>query len=102
VVRRRQVEILMPVKKPRPYDKLTEREHEVAKLVMQGHSNKVIAARLQISEHTAKFHVNNFVVKMNAQTRTDAAVKYALEAAAATSAALLVEVAAKAELQAVA
>jgi DNA-binding NarL/FixJ family response regulator len=65
-------------KKPMPMSALSPREHDVAKLVAEGHSNKVIAAKLHISEHTAKFHVCNFVVKMGAQTRVDAAVKYVL------------------------
>ncbi len=68
----------MPTKKARPRDALTAREHAVAKLVVAGYSNKIIAARLGISAHTAKFHVNNFVIKMGAQTRVDAAVKYAV------------------------
>lgn len=63
-------------KTAQPYDTLTVREHEVAMLVAEGHSNKIIAARLSISPHTAKFHINNFIIKMNAQTRVDAAVKY--------------------------
>jgi two-component system nitrate/nitrite response regulator NarL len=57
---------------------LTAREHDVARLLIQGNSNKLIAANLGISDHTAKFHVNNFISKMGAQTRVDAAVKYAL------------------------
>jgi two-component system, NarL family, nitrate/nitrite response regulator NarL len=57
---------------------LTNREHEVAQLVAEGHSNKIIAARLGISDTTAKFHVINFIAKMNAQTRVDAAVKYSV------------------------
>lgn len=68
----------MPVKKPKPLTALTPREHEVAKLVTEGHSNKVIAAKLFISEYTAKFHVYNIIFKMGANSRVDAAVKYAL------------------------
>lgn len=68
----------MNSKKPQPNTTLTEREHAVARLVAEGHSNKVIAARLMISEHTAKFHVRNLMVKMGAQSRASAAVKYAL------------------------
>jgi DNA-binding CsgD family transcriptional regulator len=40
----------------------------------EGLSNKLIAARLSISEHTAKFHVNAILDKLGAETRTDAVV----------------------------
>lgn len=73
------------------HETLTRREHDVAHLVIQGSSNKRIAAHLEISEHTAKFHVNNFIAKMGAHTRVDAAVKYArwLDAETAVHAAAL-------------
>ncbi len=66
----------MPTKKVQPNTALTPREHEVAKLLAEGHSNKVIANRLGLSSHTVKFHIRNFIVRMGAQTRVDAAVKY--------------------------
>ena len=66
----------MNSKKPQPNATLTEREHAVARLIAEGHSNKTIAAQLSISEHTAKFHVRNLMVKMGAQSRASAAVKY--------------------------
>src|SRR4030065_322564 len=37
---------------------LTPRERDVLALLAEGLANKAIAARLGISEHTAKFHVN--------------------------------------------
>ena len=51
---------------------LTPREQEVLQLVGQGLSNRAIAERLQISEHTAKFHVNAILGKLGAQTRAEA------------------------------
>jgi DNA-binding NarL/FixJ family response regulator len=51
---------------------LTPRELEVLHLVGQGLSNRLIAARLHISEHTAKFHVNAILGKLGAQTRAEA------------------------------
>jgi two-component system nitrate/nitrite response regulator NarL len=54
---------------------LTARELEVLDLLAQGLSNKQIGARLSISEHTAKFHVNAIVGKLGAQGRTDAAMR---------------------------
>jgi len=58
-------------------DNLTKREHEVLGLMADGLSNKQIAARLEISEHTAKFHVNSILQKMNAQKRVEAVVRAA-------------------------
>lgn len=62
-------------------NQLTEREHQVMELICEGLSNKLIAVRLDISEHTAKFHVANAVAKMGATTRTEAAVRFTLEKA---------------------
>jgi DNA-binding NarL/FixJ family response regulator len=53
---------------------LTPREAEVLGLIAEGLSNKLIAARLKISEHTAKFHVNAIFTKLGADTRTEAVV----------------------------
>jgi DNA-binding NarL/FixJ family response regulator len=47
----------------------------VLELLTAGRSNKEIASALDISEHTAKFHVNAIMEKMGAQTRTDAVVR---------------------------
>ena len=51
---------------------LTSREHEVLDLLGQGLSNKQIARRLGISEHTVKFHVSALYAKLGATSRTDA------------------------------
>jgi two-component system, NarL family, nitrate/nitrite response regulator NarL len=53
---------------------LTPRETEVLNLIAEGLSNKLIAGRLKISEHTAKFHVNAILGKLGAETRTEAVV----------------------------
>lgn len=53
---------------------LTERETEVLTLLAEGCSNKVIARRLGISVHTAKFHVAALLDKLDAIGRTDAVV----------------------------
>ncbi|MCA3012705.1 MAG: response regulator transcription factor [Myxococcaceae bacterium] len=58
-------------------DNLTPREHEVLVLLAEGLSNKQIAAKLTISEHTAKFHVNSILQKMDAQKRVEAVVRAA-------------------------
>ncbi len=53
-------------------ESLTAREREVLELVSQGLSNKLIARRLQISEHTVKFHISSISTKLGAASRTDA------------------------------
>lgn len=59
---------------PPPGD-LTPREVEVLQLLSEGLPNKSIAARLGISEHTVKFHVNAIMGKLGAQSRTDAVMR---------------------------
>ena len=51
---------------------LTPRELEVLTLLAEGASNKMIAQRLGISVHTAKFHVGSLLDKFDAIGRTDA------------------------------
>jgi len=51
---------------------LTARELDVIKLMAEGASNKMIAARLSISIHTAKFHVASILEKLDSTGRTDA------------------------------
>ena len=51
---------------------LTAREHEVLGLLAHGASNKSIARELDISVHTAKFHVASVLAKLGARNRSDA------------------------------
>lgn len=51
---------------------LTSRELEVLALLAEGASNKLIARRLGISAHTAKYHVASLLEKLDAVSRTDA------------------------------
>jgi DNA-binding CsgD family transcriptional regulator len=51
---------------------LTPRELDVLALMAEGASNKLIAKRLGISVHTAKFHVGSILDKLDATGRTDA------------------------------
>jgi DNA-binding CsgD family transcriptional regulator len=51
---------------------LTARELEVLALLAEGASNKLIARRLRISTHTAKYHVASLLEKLDAVSRTDA------------------------------
>jgi DNA-binding NarL/FixJ family response regulator len=56
---------------------LTPREREVLALLADGLTNKAIAARLGMSEHTAKFHVNAILGKLGASSRAEAIVRAA-------------------------
>jgi DNA-binding NarL/FixJ family response regulator len=51
---------------------LTPRENDVLRLLADGLPNKGVASRLEVSEHTVKFHVNSIMGKLNAQNRTEA------------------------------
>jgi len=51
---------------------LTPRELEVLRMMAEGAANKIIAWKLNISEHTAKFHVASILSKLGASTRTEA------------------------------
>jgi DNA-binding NarL/FixJ family response regulator len=51
---------------------LTAREREILELMADGASNRIIAARLAISRHTAKFHVASILAKLGAGSRTEA------------------------------
>jgi NarL family two-component system response regulator YdfI len=54
-------------------ESLTRREVEVLQMLAGGLSNKEIAARLNISDHTVKFHVASILGKLGAASRTEAA-----------------------------
>jgi len=54
---------------------LTPRETEVLYLLAEGIVNREIAARLNISEHTIKFHIRSILGKLGASTRTEAVTR---------------------------
>ena len=55
-----------------PAEDLTPRELEVLRMMADGLGNKQIAARLGISDHTAKFHVSAILGKLGVGSRTEA------------------------------
>ena len=65
-----------PVRPSTTHD-LTPRELEVLQLMAEGMANKAIAARLGVSEHTVKFHVNALLGKLAVGSRTEAVVQAA-------------------------
>jgi predicted ATPase/class 3 adenylate cyclase/DNA-binding CsgD family transcriptional regulator len=50
---------------------LTRREHEVAKLVARGLTNRQIAEELVLSERTVENHVSNILKKLNLSSRSE-------------------------------
>jgi two-component system, NarL family, response regulator YdfI len=73
-----QMDLLLPAthdndeSEPWLHEALTMRESEVLTMLAEGASNKEIALRLNISEHTVKFHVSSILAKLGATTRTEA------------------------------
>lgn len=54
---------------------LTPREAEILSAISAGLSNKAIARRLAISQHTVKFHVESLFRKLHVRTRAEAVAK---------------------------
>ena len=66
--------VLRDVSAPRPADALTPREREVLRLIARGHSNRLIARDLALSEKTVKAHVSAVLAKLGVADRTQAAL----------------------------
>jgi DNA-binding NarL/FixJ family response regulator len=58
---------------------LTSRELDVLRLLGEGHANKTIAAKLGITERTARTHVSKILAKLKLSSRTQAALWAARE-----------------------
>ncbi|MFP3899195.1 MAG: LuxR C-terminal-related transcriptional regulator [Dehalococcoidia bacterium] len=59
-------------------DDISGREREVLQLVCQGATNREIAERLIVSEHTVKVHLRNILSKLNLRNRQQVAA-YAVQ-----------------------
>ena len=60
-----------------PYEQLTDRERDVLKLVVEGHTTQEIADMLVLSPKTVEGHRTNLMAKLGIRNRTEL-VKYAL------------------------
>lgn len=60
-----------------PYEKLTDREKEVLKLIAEGYTHKEIADMLNISAKTAIAHQTNMSEKLGIHTRAGL-IKFAI------------------------
>lgn len=56
-----------------PLSRLSTREMEIAEYVAQGHSNKVIGAKLNLSDNTVRNHLANIMQKLNFHNRVQVA-----------------------------
>ncbi len=61
-----------------PAETITAREIEVLKLIVQGHTNRQIAERLNLSIRTVETHRGNIMAKLNLRSRVEL-VHYAAE-----------------------
>lgn len=57
------------------FNRLSNREREVAKLLLEGKSNKQIASSLHITDHTVEFHLKNIYSKYQVSSRTELIIK---------------------------
>lgn len=79
--RQRLARVLPVVVPPRRKAPITTREREVLRLVAQGLSDRRMATRLRLSEHTIHRHISNILTKLGASSRSAAvaqAVRHAL------------------------
>lgn len=59
-----------------PFELLTRREREVARLIADGLANKDVAARLGMSEGTVKIHLHSIYSKLGVDNRTAVAILF--------------------------
>ncbi len=58
-----------------PFPQLTEREHEVLRLVARGSDNAAVARRLGVSGKTVRNHVSNIITKLQVVDRSAAIIR---------------------------
>jgi two-component system nitrate/nitrite response regulator NarL len=69
--------LMVATPEPHPYlSGLTPRENAVMRGVLSGHSNKQIARRLEIAEHTVKVHLHHVYIKLHLHRRVDLLLRH--------------------------
>jgi DNA-binding NarL/FixJ family response regulator len=66
-------------RKASPASALTGQERKVLQLIAEGHSNKEVAAALEVSDNTVHAHRNHLAAKLGIHKQTDL-VRYAIKA----------------------
>ena len=75
-VARRVVNLFRQFRPPdRSPSRLTPQETELLKLIVDGHSYKTAAAKLDISTSTVSFHLQNIYNKLQVHSKTEAVAK---------------------------
>ncbi len=69
--------LLREMRNPESAETLSERERDIAALLIRGRSNKEMANALHIGEKTVKTHMTNIMGKLGVQSRTQAALRFA-------------------------
>jgi DNA-binding NarL/FixJ family response regulator len=62
-------------KAPQAFPELTDREHEILRLIAQGRGNQEISAELFLSLKTVQNHVSNIFRKLQVADRVQAAIR---------------------------
>jgi DNA-binding CsgD family transcriptional regulator len=75
---------LSKIAAPTPVDRLTETERRVTALVVQGQTNREVAAAMFVTENTVQTHVRHIFQKLGVRSRTELAAR--LLSASASSA----------------
>jgi DNA-binding NarL/FixJ family response regulator len=65
---------IVPAAASSPFAALTEREHDVLVLLVDGLSNYEIGQRLQLKEKTVKHHMTSILAKLRVRSRVEAAL----------------------------
>ncbi|HEU4390864.1 MAG TPA: response regulator transcription factor [Blastocatellia bacterium] len=75
-VARRVINLFREFRPPeRSPSRLTQQETELLKLIVEGHSYKTAAARLEISASTVSFHLQNIYAKLQVHSKSEAVAK---------------------------